>query len=229
VRERDDAKNTVARSDDTGDEPLPPVRIRTSVTIPLQLGPDRFEPAEVISFHGLADQGEHVAVVFGDAREQDVPLVRVHSECLTGDVLGSARCDCGPQLRESLDLLEKAGGVLLYLRQEGRGIGLYNKLEAYLLQDVGMDTFAANRALNFGDDLRDYRVAAQMLSALGIHQVDVLTNNPDKTARLRENGIVVRRSQPTGVYVTHANRRYLMAKIDHAGHEINVEDVRSAQ
>jgi GTP cyclohydrolase II len=229
VRERDEAQDTAARSVDTKDEPLPQARIRTTVTIPLQLGPERFEPAEVISFHGLADQGEHVAVVFGDALKQDCPLVRVHSECLTGDVLGSARCDCGPQLRESMDLLNTDGGVLLYLRQEGRGIGLYNKLEAYLLQDVGMDTFAANRALNFGDDLRDYRVAAQMLSALGIRQVDVLTNNPDKETGLSERGIVVRRRLPTGVYVTHANRRYLMAKIDHAGHEINVEDVRSAQ
>ena len=211
------------------DEPLPPARIRSSVSIPLQLGPDQFVPAEVVSFHGLADQGEHVAVVFGDALKQDCPLVRVHSECLTGDVLGSARCDCGPQLRESMDLLGAGGGLLLYLRQEGRGIGLYNKLEAYLLQDVGMDTFAANRALNFGDDLRDYRVAAQMLAALGTHQVDMLTNNPAKAAGLSERGIVVRRRLSTGVHVTQANRGYLMAKIDHAGHEINVDDVRSAK
>lgn len=209
--------------------PLHPARVRTSVTIPLQVRPNVFVRTEVMTFHELADDREHIAVVFGNALEQECPLVRLHSECLTGDVLGSARCDCGPQLHESMSLLSSGGGVLLYLRQEGRGIGLYNKLEAYLLQDVGMDTYAANRALNFADDQRDYLVAAQMLSALGVRKVDMLTNNPVKAAQLTELGIVVRRRLSTGVHVTDANRSYLQAKIKYAGHAINVEDIRSAQ
>lgn len=178
---------------------------------------------EIITFHGLLDGREHVMTVFGDALSQPRPLVRLHSECLTGDVLGSARCDCGPQLREAIGLLNLRGGVLIYLRQEGRGIGLYNKIDAYALQDEGLDTFEANRALNFKDDQRSYETAAQMLLALGLGEVEVLSNNPEKIRQLREFGIVVHRQWSTGAHVTEANRRYLSAKISHAGHTISMD------
>ena len=122
-----------------------------------------------MTFDGLADGLEHLAIVLGDPG--DVPLVRLHSECLTGDVLGSRRCDCGPQLHEAVDRIEAVGGYLLYLRQEGRGIGLYAKLDAYLLQDRGLDTYDANLALGYAADARDYTVAAQMLGALGVDRL----------------------------------------------------------
>jgi GTP cyclohydrolase II len=151
-----------------------------------------------------------------------VPLVRAHSECLTGDVFGSERCDCGPQLREAVERIGEAGGYLLYLRQEGRGIGLYAKLDAYALQDLGMDTYEANRALGHADDERDYTAAAQMLHALGAGVVDLLTNNPDKAAQLRRHGVTVRQVQPTAVHVSDANVRYLQAKIAHTAHTITL-------
>ncbi len=141
-----------------------------------------------------------------------MPLVRLHSECLTGDVLGSARCDCGPQLREAVLRIRDVGGYLLYLRQEGRGIGLYNKLDAYALQDLGLDTYEANLALGFDADERTYAVAAEMLLALGVERVELLTNNPDKPAQLRAAGIRVDRCHPTGLHVSPANGDYLAAK-----------------
>ncbi|MEU2779831.1 GTP cyclohydrolase II [Streptomyces sp. NPDC007162] len=174
----------------------------------------------IVSFQNLSDEHEHVAVLFDSPPAGPEPLVRVHSECLTGDVLGSARCDCGPQLRESVQRLTREGGILLYLRQEGRGIGLYNKLESYGLQDLGHDTFEANRALHFPDDMRDYRVAAEMLTALGVPAIRLLSNNPDKERQLRSYGIDIRERQPTGVFATRANHRYLEAKMRLAGHEI---------
>ncbi|WP_143342605.1 GTP cyclohydrolase II RibA, partial [Crossiella equi] len=143
-----------------------------------------------------------------------------HSECLTGDVFGSARCDCGPQLREAVERIAEVGGVLLYLRQEGRGIGLYNKLDAYALQDAGLDTYAANTALGLPEDGRDYGPAAQMLADLGIGELDLLTNNPDKAGQLASHGVRVRATVPTGVYVTENNLRYLRAKVDHTGHTL---------
>jgi GTP cyclohydrolase II len=117
--------------------------------------------------------------------------VRLHSECLTGDVLGSERCDCGPQLREAVERIAEEGGLLLYLRQEGRGIGLYAKIEAYALQDAGLDTYEANLALGYGTDERDYTAAAQMLGALGVDRLALLSNNPDKAAQLARHGITV--------------------------------------
>ena len=196
--------------------------IRTRVTVPLRFADGYSTTAEVITFTGLADGREHLALALGDAAGADVPLVRPHSECLTGDVLGSERCDCGPQLREAVERIATSGGYLLYLRQEGRGIGLYAKLDAYALQDLGMDTYEANRALGHADDERDYTAAAQMLTAVGATTIDLLTNNPDKTAQLREHGIEVRNTLPTEVHASDANVRYLQAKVDHTHHTIDL-------
>ncbi|GAA0477446.1 GTP cyclohydrolase II [Paractinoplanes deccanensis] len=194
--------------------------VRTRVRVPLRF-PDGFAAtAEVITFTGLADGKEHLALFFDGPSE--VPLVRLHSECLTGDVFGSERCDCGPQLREAVERIAESGGYLLYLRQEGRGIGLYAKLDAYALQDQGLDTYAANRALGHGDDERDYTAAAQMLADLGAAEIDLVTNNPDKARQLRDHDIAVRRVLPTGVHATPANLRYLQAKIDHTRHTIRL-------
>jgi GTP cyclohydrolase II len=196
--------------------------IRSRVTVPLKFADGYRTTAEVITFDGLADGKEHLALALGDAFGAEVPLVRPHSECLTGDVLGSERCDCGPQLREAVERIAATGGFLLYLRQEGRGIGLYAKLDAYALQDLGMDTYEANRALGHADDERDYTAAAQMLTALGVGTVDLLTNNPDKPAQLRASGIDVRTVVPTKVHASDANVRYLQAKVAHTAHTIDL-------
>nr|WP_246561432.1 GTP cyclohydrolase II [Streptomyces roseirectus] len=192
--------------------------IRARVEVPVRSSDGSWRTAEMISFTGLADGREHIAVVFPSA--SPVPLVRVHSECLTGDVFGSARCDCGPQLAEGVDQFAEKGGILLYLRQEGRGIGLYNKLDAYRLQDQGLDTFAANRELNFSDDMRDYGVAAQMLAALDVSRIRLRTNNPDKVKQLEEYGIAVEEVIPTGIHLNERNEHYLRVKAEWGGHTI---------
>jgi GTP cyclohydrolase II len=202
--------------------PPPPATERTRVTVPLRFPDGYATSAEIITFTGLADGKEHLALALGDVASAPVPLVRAHSECLTGDVFGSERCDCGPQLREAVQAIAYTGGYLLYLRQEGRGIGLYAKLDAYALQDLGMDTYEANRALGHADDERDYTAAAQMLAALGADVVDLLTNNPDKPAQLRRHGIEVRQVRSTGVHVSDANVRYLQAKVAHTAHTIDL-------
>ncbi|GAA3000624.1 GTP cyclohydrolase II [Kitasatospora sp. NPDC006786] len=196
--------------------------VRSRVRIPLTF-PDGYRAeAETFTFHGLADGAEHLALALGTVPEGGTPLVRLHSECLTGDVFGSDRCDCGPQLRESVERISEAGGYLLYLRQEGRGIGLYNKLDAYALQDSGLDTYDANTALGLPEDGRDYTAAAQMLAALGATDIDLLSNNPDKAAQLAELGIVVRHRVPTGVHLSASNVRYLRAKVERTGHSIEL-------
>jgi len=184
--------------------------VRRQVDLPLQVGGGEQVVARIVSFDGLSDGREHVALALAEPAR--VPLVRLHSECLTGDVLGSERCDCGPQLREALARIHEVGGYLLYLRQEGRGIGLYNKIDAYALQDLGLDTYQANQALGFGADERSYAVAAEMLLALGVDRVELLTNNPDKAAQLRAAGVRVDRCHPTGLHVSAANGDYLAAK-----------------
>jgi GTP cyclohydrolase II len=156
----------------------------------------------------------------GPYREAAVPLVRLHSECLTGDVFGSARCDCGPQLRDAAEQITNVGGYLIYLRQEGRGIGLYNKLDAYALQDKGLNTYEANEALGLPSDARDYTAAAQILHALEAPEIRLLSNNPDKAVQLGRNGITVRDKVPTGVFVTASNLRYLQTKVSVTGHGI---------
>ena len=192
--------------------------VRTRVSVPLRFPDGYATTAEVVTFTGLADGKEHLALAFGTII--GTPLVRLHSECLTGDVFGSERCDCGPQLREAAERITEAGGYLLYLRQEGRGIGLYAKLDAYALQDGGMDTYEANRALGHGDDERDYTAAAQMLAALGVGRIRLLTNNPDKSAQLRELGVEVAEVVATQVHATAANVRYLQAKAALTHHTI---------
>jgi GTP cyclohydrolase II len=208
----------------------PVVGIRTSVTVPLRF-PDGFATqSEVFTFDGLPDGKEHLLLALGPWRDAltasraggAAPLVRPHSECLTGDVFGSERCDCGPQLREAVERIAEDGGFLLYLRQEGRGIGLYAKLDAYALQDAGLDTYEANRALGHGDDERDYTPAARMLQALGVDRIRLLSNNPDKAVQLEAFGIEVAEQVPTGVHLSSHNERYLVAKRDHTAHTIDL-------
>ncbi len=201
---------------------FPAATPRSRVRVPLRFHDGYGVDAELVTFHGLVDGQEHVAVVLGDPATGPgtAPLVRLHSECLTGDVFGSARCDCGPQLREAVERIADRGGVLLYLRQEGRGIGLYNKLDAYALQDQGLDTYAANTALGLPEDARDYTAAAQMLQALDITSLDLLSNNPDKADQLRDLGIDVQNRVPTGVFTTAHNVRYLRAKVLQTQHTL---------
>ncbi|OLB81762.1 MAG: GTP cyclohydrolase [Actinobacteria bacterium 13_2_20CM_2_71_6] len=210
-------------------EALPVATVRTQVTVPLQFPDGYATTARVFSFNGLVDAREHLALGLGDRGSLDgrtadgsAPLVRAHSECLTGDVFGSQRCDCGPQLREAVERIADAGGFLLYLRQEGRGIGLYTKLDAYALQDTGLDTYQANVALGHGEDERDYTAAAQMLGALGADRVALLTNNPDKVEQLGRLGVTVTERVPTGVYLSPANAGYLAAKASRADRTLDL-------
>ena len=209
---------------------LPAARIRTQLMVPLRFADGYATTARVFTFDGLVDGREHLAFGLGDragalaseGHRGRPPLVRPHSECLTGDVFGSQRCDCGPQLRESVERIADSGGFLLYLRQEGRGIGLYAKLDAYALQDTGLDTYEANVALGHGEDERSYLVAAQMLQALGVSRVALLSNNPDKARQLRRFGVTVAARVPTGVHLSAANARYLATKALRGAHTLEV-------
>ena len=178
------------------------------------------ESGEIIAFRSHEDGAEHVALLIGQPAGAP-PLVRIHSECLTGDVLGSLKCDCGPQLSDALAAITSSGwGILLYLRQEGRGIGLVNKLRAYALQDQGFDTVDANLRLGFGDDERDFGVAAAMLKALAQDEVRLLTNNPRKVAGLEGAGIKVSERVPLRSGANIHNRAYLNTKRLRSGHEL---------
>ena len=207
--------------------PLPTATIRTEVSLPLRLADGYTTTARAFSFDGLVDGEESLAFGLGDRaapltsdERGPPPLVRPHSECLTGDVFGSQRCDCGPQLREAVERIADAGGYLLYLRQEGRGIGLYAKLDAYRLQDEGLDTYEANLALGHREDERSYLVAAQVLQALGGSRIDLLSNNPDKARQLRRFGMTVTTQVPTGVHLSAANARYLATKAGIGAHTL---------
>jgi GTP cyclohydrolase II len=198
--------------------------------VPLRF-PDGFSTtARVFTFEGLADGGEHVALGLGERAKPladtgdcvSPALTRLHSECLTGDVFGSSRCDCGPQLREAVTRMAASGGFLLYLRQEGRGIGLYAKLDAYVLQDDGLDTYEANVALGYDEDQRDYTVAAQMLFTLGQSTVALLSNNPDKAQQLRRLGVTVSEMVPTGLHLSEENHHYLATKARRGAHRLQV-------
>lgn len=181
------------------------------------------EEAEIIAFRSADDLREHVALVIGTQRSDRAPLVRLHSECLTGDILGSLKCDCGPQLDAALramaDEASKGGwGVLLYLRQEGRGIGLINKLRAYRLQDQGFDTVDANNRLGLPTEARDFPVAARMLELLGVPAIRLMTNNPAKVSALQAEGVTVAERVPHSLPPNPHNARYLDTKRDRTGH-----------
>lgn len=185
--------------------------------------PTRFGEFKLHLYKSDIDEHHHLAVVKGEVEDKENVLVRVHSQCLTGDVLGSARCDCGDQLSMALKMIEKEGlGVLLYMRQEGRGIGLANKILAYSLQDEGLDTVEANRRLGFDADLRDYGIGAQILSDLGIKSMRVLTNNPKKIVGIQGHGLKVTGRVPMEITPTCYNYRYLETKRDKLGHLVEV-------
>ena len=201
----------------SGTEKMPSIRRVARTGLPTAHGD--FE----MFVYEAPDREEHVALFTGfepGTLKGDEPmLVRLHSECLTGDVFGSRRCDCGGQLEESMRLLREQGrGVLLYLRQEGRGVGLANKISAYALQDEGLDTVQANLALGLPEDARDYGVAAEMLLDLGVHQAAVLTNNPAKIEGLRSHGVEVVERLPVTVAPNPLNIRYLRTKQEKLGH-----------
>jgi GTP cyclohydrolase II len=193
--------------------------IATRARLPVQ----HCENAEIIAFRSRDDLREHVALIIGQQRGDVLPLVRLHSECLTGDVLHSLKCDCGPQLDAALAAMaeeaNKGGwGVLLYLRQEGRGIGLVNKLRAYQLQDQGFDTVDANTRLGLPSEARDFPVAARMLGLLGVPAIRLMTNNPAKVAALAAEGVEVAERVPHALPANPHNQAYLMTKRDRAGH-----------
>lgn len=181
------------------------------------------DEAEIAVFRSLDDLREHVALVIGTQNGDRAPLVRLHSECLTGDILGSLKCDCGPQLDAALHAMadEARGGgwgVLLYMRQEGRGIGLVNKLRAYRLQDQGFDTVDANNRLGLPTEARDFPVAARMLELLGVHAIRLMTNNPAKVAALEAEGVRIAERVPHQLPANPHNERYLATKRDRTGH-----------
>ena len=174
------------------------------------------------AFRDPSDGKEHSILYVGDI-SQGTPLVRMHSECLTGDAFGSLRCDCGPQLQASMKAVQEAGcGAIVYLRQEGRGIGLYSKMQAYALQDIGYDTLDANLALGLPADGRTYDFAAEMLYSMGVTSVELITNNPDKKAQLMDHGIEVKSRVPIIVGHCAQNRSYLRTKAARMGHILPV-------
>jgi GTP cyclohydrolase II len=184
--------------------------------------PTRFGDFRIVAFWNNRDGKEHVALVHGDVVGQAAVAVRLHSECLTGDVMGSLRCDCRDQLTEGLAAIRKEPrGVLLYLRQEGRGIGLINKIRAYALQEQGLDTVEANLALGFRDDERDYAVAAHMLYSLDLRSIRLITNNPEKLRQLSQYGVEVAGRIPHVIPPNEHNRFYLETKARRSGHFID--------
>ena len=183
--------------------------------------PTKFGDFKMAAFSDEIEKKEYIAVFKGDLRGKEDVLVRLHSECLTGDIFGSKRCDCGDQLHKSLESInEKGEGLLIYLRQEGRGIGIYNKLKAYNLQEQGYDTVEANHLLGFKDDLRDFAVAAQIIKDFDIKSIEILTNNPKKIESLEKYGIDVKKRIDSETEPTTENKKYLETKRDKMGHYI---------
>ncbi|MEH7451554.1 bifunctional 3,4-dihydroxy-2-butanone-4-phosphate synthase/GTP cyclohydrolase II [Gottfriedia acidiceleris] len=181
--------------------------------------PTDFGDFKMIGYTNQIDGKEHIAIVKGNVDVGETVLVRIHSECLTGDVFGSCRCDCGPQLQSTLSMIEEAGkGVIVYMRQEGRGIGLLNKLRAYKLQEEGFDTVEANLNLGFDSDLRDYAISAQIIKDLGIVSIDLVTNNPVKIDALKSHGIQINNRVPIQTEMKIENEKYLNTKIEKMGH-----------
>ncbi len=195
--------------------------IRNSVKVPME-----DKEAKFVTFDGIEDNKDHVVLDFRKDLNQEIVDVRIHSECLTGDVFGSSRCDCGEQLKEAVEKFHHNGGILIYLRQEGRGIGLNNKLDAYALQLEGLDTYQANTALGLDEDLRDYEIAAQMLKAMGVNKINLLSNNPKKASQLQDYGIDIQKKISTGVFLKEGNLHYLRAKVEHTNHAIDLKNVQ---
>lgn len=186
--------------------------------------PTKYGEFNIRVFHESETGMDHVALTMGDMTGPDPVLMRVHSECLTGDAFGSLRCDCGPQLDAALKAIsDKGWGVVIYLRQEGRGIGLHAKIQAYHLQDRGADTLDANLMLGLPADARNYRIASTMLESLGVDDVCLLSNNPDKARQLEEYGINVVERMPLIVGVASGNREYLQTKAERMGHQIDLD------
>jgi len=223
---KDALRDLVTRDRDHECDGFGPARVCVRVVAVAEL-PTRFGHFRLVGFWNNRDGKEHVAMVHGDVVGAEDVAVRLHSECLTGDVMGSLRCDCRDQLTEGLRAIQREGrGILLYLRQEGRGIGLLNKIRAYALQEQGLDTVEANQALGFRDDERDYAVAAHMLRSLGVKSVRVVTNNPDKIRQLSQHGVEVSGRIPHVIPPNEFNRFYLETKARRSGHMIDLAEER---
>lgn len=185
--------------------------------------PTKYGEFEIVAFSNIIDKKEHIALIFGDIKDKKNILTRVHSECLTGDVLGSLKCDCGNQLELAMKKISQKGeGVILYMRQEGRGIGLINKIKAYKLQNEGKDTVEANILLGFKEDLREYAVASQMLKLLHINSIELMTNNPQKIQELKKYGINVERRVEVEIPHNNCNYKYLKTKKEKMNHYLNL-------
>jgi GTP cyclohydrolase II len=223
-RRVDTLEELVERDKDHDCEGLGPHHICVRVEAVAKL-PSRFGSFHIVAFWNNRDSKEHIAMIHGDAMgAEDVPT-RLHSECLTGDVMGSLRCDCRDQLEIAMEKIgEMERGVVLYMRQEGRGIGLINKVRAYALQDEGLDTVDANIALGFRDDERDYEIAAHMLASLNVGSIRLMTNNPKKIQELGKLGIQVNGRIPHVIPATEWNRFYLETKARRSGHQIDLEE-----
>ena len=188
--------------------------------------PTRYGEFVSVAYKSIVDPAEHVALVKGDVSGDEPVLVRVHSECLTGDVFGSLRCDCGEQIKLAMQRISEEGrGVFLYMRQEGRGIGFHNKLRAYALQDQGLDTVEANLALGFAPDLRDYGIGAQILADLGLHKIRLLTNDPKKVVGLESYGLKIVEIVPLVISPNPINVNYLKTKQEKLGHLLDIKEV----
>tara|TARA_B100001778_G_scaffold334888_1_gene348613 strand:+ start:1788 stop:2420 length:633 start_codon:yes stop_codon:yes gene_type:complete len=203
------------------------INIRENINVPADARlPTKFGEFRIRVFHEKETGLDHVALTLGDMKGPDPVLVRVHSECITGDAFSSIRCDCGSQLENALKKIQQKGwGCLLYLRQEGRGIGLHAKIQAYNLQDKGADTLDANLMLGLPADARDYSIASIILRNIGVTNVSLLTNNPDKVEKLRNLDIIVDERVPLIVGVRNENRDYLQTKSDKMGHHISSSDL----
>ena len=217
VREASGPAETECAADDV-EALIDPARLAIAARARLPVAAS--ETGEIIAFRSPEEASDHVALIIGQ-RDGNPPVVRLHSECLTGDVLGSLKCDCGPQLHAALDAMAGAPwGVLLYLRQEGRGIGLVNKLRAYALQDQGYDTVDANLRLGFPVEARDFAIAGRMLELLNIPSIRLMTNNPEKVARLQKEGVEVVERLPLALPTNPHNEHYLATKRDRTGHQL---------
>ena len=190
--------------------------------------PTKFGEFKIRVFHEVKTGLDHVALILGDMEGPDPVLVRVHSECLTGDSFSSLRCDCGPQLDAAMKTIQEFGwGVIVYLRQEGRGIGLRAKIQAYNLQDQGIDTMDANILLGHPADARNYQIVADILNKMGVSRINLMTNNPDKVEQISKYGITVEDRKSIIVGIGEENREYLITKADKMRHEISEQDLES--